>query len=119
MAIKFKEIKQYIARMKKLVIVLSRQPRQDIAKNTESVTYGKDPFFLLITADEWDHDADRWLGIYTTKKEAREAYDRAVVWYEEERKSSYHSDAQEVTLVEFVIEEDRFRTVDRCELDSD
>lgn len=62
------------------------ESRQDIAKNTESTeitTCGKGPFFLLVTADEWDHDA------------------------------------QEVTLVEFVMEEDRFRTVDRCELDSD
>lgn len=102
---------------KKLVIVLSKQPRQDIVKNTESATYGKGPFFLLITADEWNHDADEWIGIYTTKKEAREAYDRAVAWYEEERKIRYYSNAQEVTLVEFIIEEDRFRAVDRCELD--
>lgn len=102
---------------KKLVIVLSKQPRQDIVKNTESATYGKGPFFLLITAEEWNHDADEWLGIYTTQKEAREAYDRAVAWYEEERKLGHYSDAQEVTLVEFVTEEDRFRRVDRCELD--
>ena len=43
----------------------------------ESV-YGKGPFFLLVTADEWNHDADEWLGIYVSKKTAREAYDRAV-----------------------------------------
>lgn len=71
----------------------------------------------MITAEEWNHDADEWLGIYTTKKEAREAYDRAVAWYEEERKLGHYSDAQEVTLVEFVTEEDRFRSVGRCELD--
>ena len=35
--------------------------------NKESI-YGKGPFFLLITADEWNHDDDRWLGIYVNEK---------------------------------------------------
>ena len=34
----------------------------------ESV-YGKGPFFLLVTADEWNHDADEWLGIYVSKRQ--------------------------------------------------
>ena len=70
-----------------------------------------------MTADEWNHDADEWLGIYTDKKEAREAHDRAVAWYEEERKESRYSDAQKIAMVEFISEEDRFREVERTELD--
>lgn len=101
---------------KRMVIVLSDKPRTDITEG-ESSLYGKGPYFLLVTADEWNHDADEWLGIYTDKKEAREAYDRAVAWYEEERKESRYSDAQKVAMVEFISEEDRFREVERTELD--
>lgn len=101
---------------KRMVIVLSDKPRTDISQG-ESSLYGKGPYFLLVTADEWNHDADEWLGIYTNKNEAREAYDRAVAWYEEERKKSRYSDAQKIAMVEFISEEDRFREVDRTELD--
>ncbi len=52
----------------------------------EVAVYGKEPFFLLVTADGWNHDDDRWLGIYVSKKEAKEAYDRAVAWWNEEQK---------------------------------
>lgn len=101
---------------KRMVIVLSDKPRTDIT-GEEPHLYGKGPYFLLVTADEWNHDADEWIGIYTNKKEAREVYDRAVVWYEEERKRSRYSSAQKVTMVEFILEEDRFREVERKELD--
>lgn len=101
---------------KRMVIVLSDKPRTDITEEEPSL-YGKGPYFLLVTADEWNHDADEWLGIYTNKKESREAYDRAVIWYEEERKRSMYSNAQKVTVVEFISEENRFREVERKELD--
>jgi hypothetical protein len=78
--------------------------------------YGKGPYFLLVTAEGWNHDADEWLGIYTTKKEAREAYDRAIVWWEGEQKKSIYNIEQKVVMVEYIYEEDRFRVVDRKEL---
>lgn len=71
-----------------MVIVLSDTGRTDIenvkceevdSESTEAAglnkqtTYGKGPFFLLVTADEWNHDDDQWLGIYVSKKEAKEA----------------------------------------------
>lgn len=70
---------------KRMVIVLSDTGRTDIenvkceevdSESTEAAglnkqtTYGKGPFFLLVTADEWNHDDDQWLGIYVSKKEA-------------------------------------------------
>ncbi len=87
------------------------------AKHYRQSTHGKGPFFLVVTADEWCHDADEWLGIYTSRKEAREAYDRAVVWWEEENKTSRYNTPQKVTLFEFIIEDDRFREVSREELE--
>lgn len=62
---------------KRMVIVLSDTGRTDIenvkceevdSESTEAAglnkqtTYGKGPFFLLVTADEWNHDDDQWLG---------------------------------------------------------
>lgn len=82
--------------------------------NKES-TYGKGPFFLLVTSDEWNHDADMWLGIYVNKKEAREAYDRAVVWWSEE--NMHYPTSQRVAMFEYIAVEDRFREVDRNELE--
>lgn len=41
-------------------------------KSTNTNETGKGPFFLLITGEEWNHDDDRWLGIYVDKKDARE-----------------------------------------------
>ena len=79
--------------------------------------YGKGPFFLLVTADEWNHDDDRWLGIYVSKKEAREAYDRAAAWWEEEQKNMSFSTAQRVAIFEYIAIDDRFREVDRKLLD--
>ncbi len=84
--------------------------------NKESI-YGKGPFFLLVTADEWNHDDDSWLGIYVSKKEAREAYDRAVVWLNEEQKYMHYSTAQRVAMFEYIAVDDRFREVDRNELE--
>jgi len=55
-----------------------------------------------------------WLGIYVSKKEAKEAYDRAVAWWNEEQK---HSTSQRVAMFEYVVFDDRFREVDRNELD--
>ena len=86
-------------------------------KHDKQSPCGKGPFFLVVKADEWCHDADEWLGIYTSRKEAREAYDRAVVWWEEENKTSRYNTPQKVTLFEFIIEDDRFREVSRKELE--
>lgn len=91
--------------------------REDAIGKEEAQLYGKGSFFLLITAEEWNHDADEWLGIYVGKKEAREAYDRASAWYEAEREQSGYSSQQKVVMVEYIPEENRFRTVDRQELD--
>ena len=80
--------------------------------------YGKGPFFLLV-ADEWSHDEDEWLGIYTSRKDAREAYDRATVWWEEERKKRENTlSSQKVTLFEYIPEDDHFRVVNREELEN-
>lgn len=109
---------KYDTHMKKrMVIVLSDKPREDAIGKEEAQLYGKGSFFLLITAEEWNHDADEWLGIYVGKKEAREAYDRASAWYEAEREQSGYSSQQKVVMVEYIPEENRFRTVDRQELD--
>ena len=102
---------------KQMVIVLSDAPGNDAAVERSSSTYGKGPFFLVYTAEEWNHDADEWIGIYTDKKETREAYDRAVAYYEEENKRTSYRSAQRVAIMEFILEEDRFREVDRKELD--
>ena len=84
--------------------------------NKES-TYGKRPFFLLVTADEWNHDDDRWLGIYVSKKAAKEAYDRAVAWWNEEQKHMAFVTPQRVAMFEYIAVDDRFREVNRNELD--
>lgn len=101
---------------KRMVLVLSDKVREDATGKEEVSLYGKGPFFLLITAEEWNHDADEWLGIYVSRKEAREAYDRAVAWYEEERER-FMASPQKVTMVEFILAENRFRMVERYELD--
>ena len=85
--------------------------------NANETEYGKGPFFLLVTADEWNHDDDRWLGIYVSKKDVREAYDRAVVWWAEEERQMSFSTSQRVAMFEYVAFDDRFREVDRKELD--
>lgn len=54
-------------------------PKSLWAELDKEPIYGKGPFFLLVTADGWNHDDDRWLGIYVNRKEAREAYDRVMV----------------------------------------
>ena len=92
----------------------SESLRTELNKET---TYGKGPFFLLVTADEWNHDDDQWLGIYVSKKEAKEAYDRAVAWWDEEREYMHYSTSQRVAMFEYVAEDDRFREVERKELD--
>lgn len=102
-------------RKKRLVIVLSKQPRRDIIEKKS--TYGKGPFFILITAEEWNHDADEWIGIYIDKKEAREVYDRVLKYQEEERNQWMYNAAQKVVIFEFISEENRFRQVERCELE--
>ena len=100
---------------KRMVIVLSNAVRTDVEK--EKNAFGKGPFFLLVTADGWNHDDDRWIGIYVSKKEAREAYDRAVVWWEEERKFWHYSAEKRVAMFEYLAEEDSFREVERKELE--
>lgn len=117
---------------KRMVIVLSDTGRTDIenvkceevdSESTEvaglnkQTTYGKGPFLLLVTADEWNHDDDQWLGIYVSKKEAKEAYDRAVALWDEEREHMHYSTSQRVAMFEYIAEDDRFREVERKELD--
>jgi len=109
------EIKHDTVSKKRMVIVLSDTPRSDISYDSRSKCKG--PFFLVVTADKWCHDADEWLGIYTNRKEAREAYDRAVVWWEEENKTSRYNTPQEVTLFEYILKDDCFRKVSREELE--
>ncbi len=89
--------------------------KEAVAEKNSS-TYGKGPFFLVYTAEGWNHDADEWIGIYTDRKETREAYNRAVAYYEEEAKRSSYRSRQRVVIMEFILEEDRFREVDREEL---
>ena len=96
------------------VMVLTQAKAMKIMQETE---YGKGPFFLVVTADEWNHDDDRWLGIYVSKKDAREAYDRAVAWWAEEQRQMSLSTSQRVAMFEYVAFDDRFREVDRKELD--
>jgi len=111
---------------KRMVIVVSKTARADINMvNHESVsaelgkepTKGKGPFFLLVTADEWNHDDDRWLGIYVNKKDAKEAYDRAVSWWDEEKQHMKYSTPQRVAMFEYIVVDDGFREVNRSELD--
>lgn len=85
-----------------MVLVLSDEPRRN--QETKSISrYIDGPYFLLITADGWDHDADEWIGIYTDKKLAREAYDRAVKDYEEGRNKGWYSDPQRVSMKKFIL----------------
>lgn len=99
---------------KRMVLVLSDNPRADTTE--ERRLYGEGPFFLVVTADEWNHDADEWIGIYTGKKDAREAYDRAVAWLDEEKASGRYCSAQRAAMFEYIAEDDRFREVGREEL---
>lgn len=92
-------------------------PKSLWAELDKEPIYGKGPFFLLVTADGWNHDDDRWLGIYVNRKEAREAYDRAMVWWSEEQKYMHYSKSKRVALFEYVAVDDRFREVERNELD--
>ena len=52
-----------------------------------------------------------------SKKDVREAYDRAVVWWAEEERQMSFSTSQRVAMFEYVAFDDRFREVDRKELD--
>lgn len=100
---------------KRMVLVLSDNPRADITE--ERRLYGKGPFFLVVTADGWNHDADEWLGIYTDKKDAGEAYDRAVAWLDGEKAMSRgYCPVQRVAMFEYIAADNRFREVARTEL---
>lgn len=99
---------------KRMVLVLSEYPRVDTTG--ERGIYGKGPFFLVVTADGWNHDADEWLGIYTGKREAGGAYDRAVAWLAEEKAGGRYCSAQRVAMFEYIAEDDWFREVGREEL---
>lgn len=98
-------------------IFVEVEPKLLWAELDKKSVYGKGPFFLLVTADEWNHDDDRWLGIYVSKNEAREAYDRAVAWWNEEQKQVSVSTSQRVAMFEYSALDDRFREVGRRELD--
>ena len=102
---------------KRMILVLDDEPRKDVQKTKSFFKHVDGLYFLVFTADEWNHDADEWLGIYIDKKSAREAYDRAVAYYEEERSRGHYSKAQRVVMTEFILEDDRFREVKREELE--
>lgn len=103
---------------KRMVLVLADEPREEIQETKSASTNVDGPYFLLITADEWDHDADEWIGIYTDKKKAREAYDRAVVAYEKRKNKGWYSEPQRVSMKKFISEEEGFREVKREELET-
>ena len=50
-------------------------------------------------------------------KEAKEAYDRAVAWWNDERGHMFFSSSQRIAMFEYVVFDDRFREVNRKELD--
>ncbi|MBQ3795023.1 MAG: hypothetical protein IJP84_04795 [Lachnospiraceae bacterium] len=112
----YEDVKYDSSMKKRIVVVLSDEPRKNVTGEDDKVIYGKGPFFLVLTAEEWGHDQDEWLGIYTGKKEAGEAYDRAVSYYDEERSHGHYLEDQQVMLAEYIPEEDRFRKVERSEL---
>lgn len=70
-------------------------------------------YILLVTADEWNHDADEWLGIYVSDEEVKEAYDRAAKWFDDERSRGHYCDSQKVAIFEYDIDNDKFREVER------
>lgn len=47
----------------------------------------------------------------------KKAYDRAVAWWDEEREHMHYSKSQRVAMFEYIAEDDRFREVERKELD--
>lgn len=79
--------------------------------------YGKGPFFLLVTADEWNHDADEVAWNICKQKDSKGSYDRAVAWWNEEQKRVSVSTSQRVAIFEYIAMDDRFREVERKELD--
>ena len=68
-------------------------------------------YILLVTADEWNHDADEWLGIYVSDEEVMEAYSRATKWFDEERSKGCYCSAQKVAIYEYDIDNDIFREI--------
>ena len=68
-------------------------------------------YILLVTADEWNHDADEWLGIYVSDEEVMEAYSRAEKWFDEERSKGCYCSAQKVAIYEYDIDNDIFREI--------
>ena len=69
-------------------------------------------YLLLITADEWNHDADEWLGIYISDKEVLEAYNRSLEWYKTELEFGNYCDEQRLVIYEFDVEDAEFKVVD-------
>ena len=68
-------------------------------------------YILLVTADEWNHDADEWLGIYVSDEEVKEAYIGAEKWFTEERTKGLYCSAQKVAIYEYDIDNDIFREI--------
>ncbi len=68
-------------------------------------------YLLLITAEEWNHDADEWLGIYLSDAEVKEAYKRANEWFQIGRENGRYSTMQEVMIYRFDLEADSFVVV--------
>lgn len=69
-------------------------------------------YILLITADEWNHDADEWLGIYISDEEVMAAYKRAAKWFQEECSYGRYCSSQRVVIYEFDVQDDVFREID-------
>ena len=92
-------------------------PQSLWAELVKEPKYGNGPFFLLVTADEWNHDADEWIGIYSDKKETLAAYDNAVAEWEKEQGRMKYETPQRVAIFEYINKENRFREVSRKELE--
>ena len=76
-------------------------------------------YILLVTADEWNHDADEWLGIYVSDKEVMEAYSRAEKWFDEERRKGCYCSAQKIAIYEYDIDNDMFREINPKSISDD
>lgn len=76
-------------------------------------------YLLLVTAEDWNHDGDEWLGIYVNDDEAWEAYNRAIAWFEAECESGHYSKSQKVMIYEFDLEDNVFKKVNPQDLKHD
>ena len=73
-------------------------------------------YILLVTADEWNHDADEWLGIYVSDEEVKQAYSRAEKWFADERTRGGYCLSQKVAIYEFDIDNDVFKEINPLDI---